>query len=125
MPANDSTRHKSSVALILIDVINDFEFPDGDKILTNALRIVGPLAKLKLRCRRAGIPAIYVNDNFGRWRSDAKGLVTHCLDSNCAGNRSSRLSGPMKRTISCSSRCIRRSSRRPLKSCCNIWARHR
>src|SRR6185295_17792892 len=85
MPANDSTRDKSSVALILIDVINDFEFPDGDKILTNALRIAGPLAKLKLRCRRAGIPAIYVNDNFGHWRSDAKSLVTRCLDTNCAG----------------------------------------
>jgi nicotinamidase-related amidase len=85
MPGNDSTRHKSSVALILVDVINDFEFPDGDKILTNALRIAGPLAKLKLRCRHAGIPAIYVNDNFGQWRSDAKGLVTHCLDTNCAG----------------------------------------
>ena len=124
MPANESTRHKSSVALILIDVINDFEFPDGDKILTNALRIAGPLAKLKLRCRRAGIPAIYVNDNFGQWRSDANGLVTHCLDTNCAGQTVRRGAPPVRRTISCLSRCTRRSFRRPLKFCCDIWARH-
>src|SRR6185312_14110088 len=23
--------------------------------------------------------------NFGQWRSDAKSLIAHCLDSNCAG----------------------------------------
>jgi nicotinamidase-related amidase len=82
---NHSTRHKSSVALILIDVINHFEFPDGDKILKNALPMAARLSKLKDRCRRAGIPAIYVNDNFGQWRSDAKSLVSRCLESHCAG----------------------------------------
>jgi nicotinamidase-related amidase len=83
---NDSgTRHKSSVALILIDVINHFEFPDGDKILKNALPIAGRLSKLKQRCRRAGIPAIYVNDNFGQWRSDAQSLVSRCVESQCPG----------------------------------------
>jgi len=33
----------------------------------------------------AGIPAIYVNDNFGQWRSDAKSLIARCVDSSCAG----------------------------------------
>jgi nicotinamidase-related amidase len=85
MPEHNSTRHKSSVALILIDVINHFEFPDGDKILKNALPMADRLAKLKQGCRRAGIPAIYVNDNFGQWRSDAKSLVSSCLASRSAG----------------------------------------
>jgi nicotinamidase-related amidase len=84
MPDNN-TRHKSSVALVLIDVINHFEFPDGDKILKQALPIAPRLARLKRRCRSAGIPAIYVNDNFGQWRSDAKSLIARCLDSSCAG----------------------------------------
>jgi nicotinamidase-related amidase len=79
------TRQKSSVVLILIDVINHFDFPDGGKILRNALPVAVPLAKLKERCRRAGIPAIYVNDNFGQWRSDAKTLVAACLRPDCAG----------------------------------------
>jgi len=77
--------HSSSVALVLIDVINHFEFPDGDKILKNALPIAGFILRLKQRCRQARIPVIYVNDNFGQWRSDAKSLIAHCLDSNCAG----------------------------------------
>jgi nicotinamidase-related amidase len=87
MPDNNNTRHKSSVALILIDVINQFEFPDSEKVLKNALPMAVRLAKLKDRCRRAGIPAIYVNDNFGQWRSDAKSLVAHCLESGRAGKR--------------------------------------
>jgi nicotinamidase-related amidase len=85
MPDNNSTRNKSSVALILIDVINDFDVPDGDETLKNALPMANRLARLKQRCRRAGIPAIYVNDNFGQWRSDARSLVTRCLASHCAG----------------------------------------
>ena len=85
MRDNNNTRHKSSVALILIDVINHFEFPDGEKVLNNARPMAARLAKLKERCRNAGIPAIYVNDNFGQWRSDAKSLISHCLDSRCAG----------------------------------------
>lgn len=32
---------KSSVALLLIDVISDFEFPDGEKLFESAL----PMAK--------------------------------------------------------------------------------
>jgi nicotinamidase-related amidase len=84
MPDN-KTHHKSSTALVLIDVINHFEFPDGDKILKKALPMATHLARLKQRCRSAGIPAIYVNDNFGQWRSDAKSLIAHCLDSRCAG----------------------------------------
>src|SRR5438105_4508592 len=76
---NNKTRHKSSVALVLIDVINHFEFPDGDRVLANALPIALKLARLKARARRAGIPAIYVNDNFGQWRSDAAKLVDYCL----------------------------------------------
>jgi nicotinamidase-related amidase len=84
-PPHTKTPHTSSVALILIDVINHFEFPDGDKILKGALPMAAPLSRLKQRCRSAGIPAIYVNDNFDQWRSDAKSLIGHCLDSSCLG----------------------------------------
>jgi nicotinamidase-related amidase len=83
--SHNNTRHKSTVALLLIDVVNHFDRPDGDALLKNALPMAARLAKLKERCRKAGIPAIYVNDNFGQWRSDAKTLVAHCLSSHCAG----------------------------------------
>src|ERR1043166_9649928 len=87
MPDNNHTCHKSSVALILIDVINHFDFPDSEKVLANALPMAPHLARLKARCRRAGIPAIYVNDNFGQWRSDARSLVARCLSSQGKGKK--------------------------------------
>ena len=33
-------------------------------------RVVRAIRRLKARARAAHIPAVYVNDNFGRWRSD-------------------------------------------------------
>lgn len=84
MPAN-TTRQKSPAALILIDVINHFEFPDGDKILRHALTIAPALARLKKNARRAGIPTIYVNDNFGQWRSDMAKLVAYSMRPDALG----------------------------------------
>ena len=43
------------------------------------------LAALKSRARRAGIPAVYVNDNFGRWRSNLHALLAHCRDDDVRG----------------------------------------
>jgi nicotinamidase-related amidase len=43
------------------------------------------LAELKRRARAAGIPAVYVNDNFGRWRSDLAALLAHCLRDGVRG----------------------------------------
>jgi nicotinamidase-related amidase len=83
--SNKNVRHKSAVALVLVDVVNHFEFPDGDKMLKNALPIAPRLAHLKKKAREANIPVIYVNDNFGQWRSDARKLLAHCLRSGCAG----------------------------------------
>lgn len=75
-----SAPDKSAAALLLIDVINDFEFPDGEQLLRLALPAGRNIANLKRRAKDAGIPAIYVNDNFGRWRSDFKKIVAHCRE---------------------------------------------
>lgn len=76
---------QSPVALILIDVINDFEYEAGPALLERALPIAERLAAVKQRCRDARIPAIYVNDNFGRWRSDQRTLIEHCLRDGVRG----------------------------------------
>jgi nicotinamidase-related amidase len=83
MPAKNEDLHgnapdKSSVVLLLIDVINDLEFEEGEKLLKHALPMAGRIADLKRRAREAGVPAIYVNDNFGRWQSDLSSLFEHC-----------------------------------------------
>jgi nicotinamidase-related amidase len=80
-----NTMQRSPAALVLIDVVSHFEFPDGDRLLENALPIAPRLARLKERARGAGIPVIYVNDNFGQWRSDAKQLLRYCLRPEATG----------------------------------------
>jgi nicotinamidase-related amidase len=75
----------SRVALVLVDVINDLEFEGGDRLLPHALAILRPLAALTARARRAGVPVIYVNDNFGRWRSDFRMLLERCLERSVRG----------------------------------------
>ena len=68
----------SGTALLLIDVINDFEFDGGDQLLKLALPVGKNIAELKRRAKEAGVPSIYVNDNFGKWQSDFRKIVNHC-----------------------------------------------
>ena len=84
MPTRN-VRRKSKDALILVDVINHFEFPDGPGVLTNAMNMIEKLVRLKRRARRAGVATVYVNDNFGQWRSDVRRLLEYCLRPDAPG----------------------------------------
>ena len=76
---------KSDVALLIIDVLNDLEFDGGEQLLENALPMARALAALKKRATQARIPVVYVNDNFGKWRSDFRQQLDHCLGENVRG----------------------------------------
>lgn len=76
---------KSDMALLIIDVINDLDFPEGEQLLQHALPMARGIAVLKSRAKQAAVPVIYANDNFGRWRSDFKAQVDHCLEDQCRG----------------------------------------
>ncbi|HZY63477.1 MAG TPA: isochorismatase family cysteine hydrolase [Edaphobacter sp.] len=69
------------VALLLIDVVTTFQFPDGDAILQGALAMRDALVRLKARARALSIPVLYVNDNFGDWRSEKEVLMGRCLEA--------------------------------------------
>jgi nicotinamidase-related amidase len=73
------------VALLLIDVINDLEWPGGDDVLPAAIEMARRIAELKRRARAARVPCVYVNDNFGRWKSDFRATVKHCLEDGVRG----------------------------------------
>ncbi len=75
----------SGAALLLIDVINDFEFDGGDALLELALPAGKQIATLKKRAKEIGIPVIYINDNFGKWQSDLNKIVSHCLEDGVRG----------------------------------------
>ena len=85
---------KSDVALLLIDVINDLEFPGGDELFRSALPAAKNIARLKERARAAEVPVIYANDNFGRWRSDFNQIVEHCLRDHVRGEPIAELLKP-------------------------------
>ena len=72
-------------ALLLIDVINDFEFPRGEELFAQAAALAPRIRELKRRTSAEGIPAIYVNDNFGRWQSKFDEIVRHCLEEDVRG----------------------------------------
>jgi nicotinamidase-related amidase len=67
--------------LLLIDVVTTFQHPDGDAILQGALAMRDALINLKMRAREVGIPTLYVNDNFGDWRSEKEVLMGRCLEA--------------------------------------------
>ena len=73
-----SAPDKHKFALLLIDVINDFDFPEADQLLKYARPMARILLRLKRRAQKAGVPVIYVNDNFGRWKSDFRRTVDYC-----------------------------------------------
>ena len=89
-----SAPDRSRVALLLIDVINDLDFEGNEGILKAAPRMAAAIAELKKRSKAAGIPVIYVNDNFGRWQSDFRKQVAHCLNDGVPGEPIVRLLQP-------------------------------
>jgi nicotinamidase-related amidase len=72
---------RSPVVLLVIDAINDFTFEEGGQVLASALPMARRIRRLKRLARRVGIPTVYVNDNFGKWRSDFRSLISHCLQA--------------------------------------------
>lgn len=91
-----SAPESSPVALILVDVINDFDFEGSEALLKNALPMADRLRALVSRARDERIPVIYVNDNFGRWRSDFRALLEHCLRDGAPGRQIAERLSPEK-----------------------------
>jgi nicotinamidase-related amidase len=75
-----SAPDKSEVALIMVDVINDLDFPEAKQLGRFIPDLADKIARLKKRAKAASVPVIYVNDNFGRWRSDFRALIEHCRE---------------------------------------------
>jgi nicotinamidase-related amidase len=84
----------SQVVLLLIDVINDLSFPGNKDLVRRSVALAKSIAKLKKRCKKLGIPAIYVNDNRGRWRSDISAVLQHSLRTQSPGREMTKLLVP-------------------------------
>ncbi len=84
----------SNAVLILVDVINDLDFPNNRELVRDSPQLAKSIAQLKLRCKRLGIPVVYVNDNYGKWRSDFSAVLKHSLRENSPGRTMVQLLTP-------------------------------
>ena len=87
----------AGTALLLIDVINDLDFPGSEALVAEAEPMAVRLAALKRKATAAGVPCVYINDNFGRWRSDFRQTVAHCTSRSSPGRNVSRRLRPSTR----------------------------
>jgi nicotinamidase-related amidase len=87
----------AGTALLLIDVINDLAFEGSEALVAQAEPMATRLAGLKRRAAVAGVPAIYINDNFGQWRSDFRHTVAHCTKRTSPGRLVSQRLRPTSR----------------------------
>jgi nicotinamidase-related amidase len=77
----------TQACLLIIDMINEFAFDGAEKFFPAIEQTARDIATLKQRVKAVGMPVLYVNDNFGKWRSDFRTLVDRCLEGDCRGKR--------------------------------------
>ncbi|MBN8211079.1 cysteine hydrolase [Bacillus sp. NTK071] len=80
--SKDQNKNKTSVALLLIDVINTMDFKDAELLARYTEKTADSIASLKVKAKAAGVPLIYVNDNYGLWQSDFKKVINYAACAN-------------------------------------------
>jgi nicotinamidase-related amidase len=99
MPLRNQDLHgsvpdESPVALLLIDVINDMDFEGAEALVRASVPMAHRIAALKRRAKQAGVPVLYINDNFGKWQSDFRKIVDHVLHDGVPGEEVARILEP-------------------------------
>lgn len=65
-------------ALLIIDVINDFNFDEGEALAEKTRKIIEPIINLKKAFNRKDMPVIYINDHYYLWQADFEKIKGHC-----------------------------------------------
>jgi nicotinamidase-related amidase len=84
----------SDTALLFIDVINDLDFEGNEGLIKSIPELVENLNALRGVARELGIPLIYVNDNFKKWRSSFEQTMEHCSRDGAPGAELARNLAP-------------------------------
>ncbi|WP_344362370.1 isochorismatase family cysteine hydrolase [Streptomyces gobitricini] len=67
-------------ALAVIDMINTYDHQDAELLLPSVREALPVMVDLVTRAREHGVAVIYVNDNFGEWRSHHGEILRTALD---------------------------------------------
>jgi nicotinamidase-related amidase len=65
-------------ALIIIDMINNFDFSHGPILAKKALQIAKPIKELKKQFNEHNLPVIFMNDHYNLWQADFNKIIDHC-----------------------------------------------
>ena len=71
---------KTKFALLIIDIINPFDFEHGRTLSTHTAKIAEPLFQLKQLCKAKNIPIIYINDHYNLWQANLETIYQKCLN---------------------------------------------
>jgi len=81
-PPETSVNSSDRAALLILDMVNCFDFKGAEALKSCALKAARRIDQLRQTFRARGWPVIYVNDNFGEWHSEASKLVERALEKN-------------------------------------------
>lgn len=79
------TPRRPTRALLILDMISEYEFEDWRRIVRAARPIAPRIARLAVRAREARIPVMYVNDTGKNWESDQSAFLARCLAPQARG----------------------------------------
>ena len=74
----DSRAATMRTALIIVDMMNTLDFPEGAVLARRAAPVARRIARLRHRFYARKMPVVYANDNFGEWHMDFRELVDRC-----------------------------------------------
>ena len=67
-------------ALIVTDVLNPYDHDDADRLIRSVEASLPAMERLIRRARDEDVLTIWVNDNYGAWRSSREDLVRRALE---------------------------------------------
>jgi nicotinamidase-related amidase len=65
-------------ALLIIDMINNFDFPHGEILARKSLKLAENINKLKLLFNKNKLPTIFVNDHYNLWQANLEVIIDFC-----------------------------------------------
>lgn len=66
-------------ALIVVDMVNHYDFEDAEKLRPSVQRALPRMAELIERAAERGVRTVYVNDNHGAWHQGRAELLESVL----------------------------------------------
>lgn len=75
----------TKAALLIIDMINDFNFEAGEALAGHTKNIIDPILTLKKTFNEKDMPVVYINDHYNLWQADFEKIMAYCRNEKSEG----------------------------------------